>query len=201
MMAYSIKEITASLKEARAAKGLSQRALSKLVNVPQSHISKIEKGAVDLRLSSLVEIARALDLEVTLVPRKTLSAVKTITRQKSSTVGFMETTAKVDREMKRLQQTAAKVARQHSELTEVAQLYRRVNDLLVLKIPSSLFDDVKRINDSLKAFLKGPENLQALEDSLAQVQQLRNQIVLSKLTLPHDEKIRPAYSLDEDEHG
>ena len=34
-------------KAAREASGLSQRALSDLVGVPQSHISKIEKGGVD----------------------------------------------------------------------------------------------------------------------------------------------------------
>ena len=64
------------LKAARLAKGLSQRALSEGAGVPQSHISKIERGGVDLRHSSLVEIARALDLEVTLVPAKALIGSK-----------------------------------------------------------------------------------------------------------------------------
>jgi predicted transcriptional regulator len=68
------------LKKARESKSLSQRALAKLAGVPQSHISKIESGAVDLRLSSLIEIARALDVEVMLVPRKAVSAVRSIVR-------------------------------------------------------------------------------------------------------------------------
>jgi predicted transcriptional regulator len=58
MMAYSTEQMVKELKAAREAKGLSQRALSELVGVPQSHISKIERGGVDLRLSSFVEIAR-----------------------------------------------------------------------------------------------------------------------------------------------
>ena len=50
-------------------------------NVRQtSHVSKIENGAVDLRVSSLAELARALDLELTLVRRKTVPAVRSITR-------------------------------------------------------------------------------------------------------------------------
>lgn len=64
----------------RLDKELTQRELSRLAGVPQSHISRIENGAVDLRLLSLVEIARVLDLEVALVPRKSVSAVRSIIR-------------------------------------------------------------------------------------------------------------------------
>ena len=83
-MAYSTEIMARELKAARLAKGLSQRALSERAGVPQSHISKIERGGVDLRHSSLVEIARALDLEVTLVPRRHLAAVRSITRTRPS---------------------------------------------------------------------------------------------------------------------
>lgn len=65
-----------TLKQARASKGWAQRDLSERVGLPQSHISKIEQGGVDLQLSSLVEMARALDLELKLVPRHALSAVE-----------------------------------------------------------------------------------------------------------------------------
>jgi predicted transcriptional regulator len=59
--------------------GLSQRELSRQSGVPQSHISKIENGGVDLRLSSLVSIARVLELELELIPRKYLAVVNSIT--------------------------------------------------------------------------------------------------------------------------
>ncbi|MEX0824170.1 MAG: helix-turn-helix transcriptional regulator, partial [Woeseia sp.] len=72
----------------RLAKGLSQRALSQLAGIPQSHISKIERGGVDLRVSSLVGLARVLDLELALVPRKSLSAVNAIVQ---SSVGAPQT--------------------------------------------------------------------------------------------------------------
>jgi len=51
---------------------------------PRSHISKVEKGAVDLRLSSLIELARALDLEFMLVPRPVVPAVRSIIRSAAS---------------------------------------------------------------------------------------------------------------------
>ena len=79
-MSYITEPIATALKEARERKGLSQRALSAKAGVPQSHISKIESGAVDLRLSSLVALARVLGLELALVPRKTVPAVQAIVR-------------------------------------------------------------------------------------------------------------------------
>lgn len=60
---------------------MSQAALAKLAGVPQSHISKIENTGVDLRISSLTELARALDLELMLVPRKVVPAARSLIRQ------------------------------------------------------------------------------------------------------------------------
>lgn len=48
------------------------------VGIPQSHISKIEHGQVDLQSSTLVELARALDLELMLVPRALVPAFQTL---------------------------------------------------------------------------------------------------------------------------
>ncbi|WP_346659337.1 helix-turn-helix transcriptional regulator [Bradyrhizobium sp. 164] len=55
------RDLFLHIRTAREAIGLSQRDLSARITVPQSHISKIESGGADLRLSSLVELARALD--------------------------------------------------------------------------------------------------------------------------------------------
>ncbi len=74
-MRDSIEYISQHLKKARKHKGLSQRELSAKSGVPQGHISKIENGNVDLRLSSLVALARVLELELALVPRKSVGAV------------------------------------------------------------------------------------------------------------------------------
>jgi transcriptional regulator with XRE-family HTH domain len=77
-MMYSIQGIAKSIKVARNKKGLSQRALSAKTGVPQSHISKIENGMVDLQISSLIEISRALDLELVLVSTTLLPAVEAL---------------------------------------------------------------------------------------------------------------------------
>lgn len=65
--------------------GLSQRALAAKVGVPQGHISKIESSLVDLRTSSLIELARSLDLELMLVPRPLVPTVLALQREGEKT--------------------------------------------------------------------------------------------------------------------
>ena len=85
-MNYDLEHFSQRLREARTAQNLSQRELGKLAGVPQSHISKIESNQVDLRLSSLIAIANALDLELVLIPRKAMSAVQSIARQTTNQI-------------------------------------------------------------------------------------------------------------------
>lgn len=75
---YSVARVVETLAQARRRKELTQASLGAMIGLPQSHISNIERGKTDLRLSSLLEMARLLDLEVTLVPRNYLPAVRAI---------------------------------------------------------------------------------------------------------------------------
>ncbi|SES80992.1 helix-turn-helix domain-containing protein [Thorsellia anophelis] len=84
-MSYVIEEILESLREARIRKGYSQRELSARTGIPQSHISKIESGSVDVRVSSLIVIARVLDTELFLIPKKLVPALTSIVRSHSDT--------------------------------------------------------------------------------------------------------------------
>jgi len=77
-MSYKSEEIVAGLKGARIAHGLSQRALAVRSGLTQAHISQIERGTTEPGLSSLIDLARALDFEVTLVPKKLVPAVRAI---------------------------------------------------------------------------------------------------------------------------
>ena len=86
---YQTMELVKVLVRARQARGLSQRALGERLSVPQSHISKIERGKTDLRLSSLIEMARHLDLEVVLVPRQILPALRAITEGETADENYL----------------------------------------------------------------------------------------------------------------
>jgi len=78
MTPYETHHIVSLVRKERVARDLSQRDLSELTGVPQAQISRIESGQVDLRFSTLVALANALDLEVTLVPRRAMPAVKSV---------------------------------------------------------------------------------------------------------------------------
>jgi transcriptional regulator with XRE-family HTH domain len=71
-------EIAKKLKKARKAKGLTQTQLGAKMGWPQSHISQIEAGRVDVRVSSLLEMARLLDLEPMFIPRALVPSVRSI---------------------------------------------------------------------------------------------------------------------------
>lgn len=79
-MSYEIEHLAKAIKAARQRKALSQRELSAKAGIPQGQISRFERGDVDLRLSSMVTLARALDLELELIPRNALPAVQSIVR-------------------------------------------------------------------------------------------------------------------------
>ena len=79
-MNYNLEQTLETLRTVRLSNKMSQRALSAKSGLPQSHISNIENGVVDPKLSTLIELARALELELILVPRKRLPAVRAIVR-------------------------------------------------------------------------------------------------------------------------
>lgn len=70
-----------NIRNTRLQKGWSQKKLADKASLTQSHISQIEKGEVDIRLSSLIELARALELELMFVPRTAIPTVKAILHQ------------------------------------------------------------------------------------------------------------------------
>ena len=72
--------IGALIKSARKKAGMTQSELGSLIGTPQAHLSKIESGKTDMHVSTLIEIARSLGSEVTLIPQKHLHAVRAITR-------------------------------------------------------------------------------------------------------------------------
>ena len=79
-MNYVLEHLTKALRAARLEKGLSQRELSRKTGMPQAQISKIENAAVDLKTSSLISLARALEMDVMLIPRTYIPAVSGLLR-------------------------------------------------------------------------------------------------------------------------
>lgn len=72
----NMEDLIKELRVARNKKGLTQSALAHRVGLPQGHISSIEQGKIDLRVSTLIQMARILEYEVMLVPSQFTSLVK-----------------------------------------------------------------------------------------------------------------------------
>lgn len=97
-MTAPIQPFIDTLKSAREAKKLSQQELAGRLGIPQSHLSKIEAGKVNIKLLSFVEMARHLDLEVMLIPRQDISLVKTMIAEKGREENEVEPAYVLDEE-------------------------------------------------------------------------------------------------------
>ena len=211
-MTYATEHIAQTLKSARETRGLSQRALSAKVGVPQSHISKIENGAVDLRVSSLTELARAFDLELMLVPRKSVSAVRTITRSNAMAAPG---TRLAPEELTRLLESITSLMQTYPDSTELAQIKRQAHELTHFPIPEPGADVLQRITDRINRISSDTSGtglvgdsleqstvaLRLLGDSLTQISKLRNDLAHGAGKQEGLMSVQPAYSVDEDGHG
>jgi transcriptional regulator with XRE-family HTH domain len=215
-MSYATQDIIDALKSAREAKGLSQRALSKRTGVPQSHISKIENGGTDIRLSSLIELARALDLDLKLIPRKAVPAVNNVVR---STVQAAPASPAI-KELNRSLDTVKNLRVVYPGLSELKNLQDSFQTLKNLRIVGKELEalrdigkPIRELQQTCKNFAEGgrrsaeqlkaiqdaakipTEQLQALREAATAAQRLRNQLVHA---IPEQPSPRPAYRLDDD---
>lgn len=188
---YATERVSAALKAARETKGLTQRALSKLAGVPQAHISKIEGNAVDLRLSSLLALAHALDLEVSLVPRKAVPAVQSLTR----TAGTSFAIPQISKDLARANQAAARLPEAFRG-PELDQLREKLADITRLQAALADTDAARAIRKAIEA-IHSSDDAKALRDALKRATEVRNAIVHN---LPMtDDTPRPAYQLEDDD--
>ncbi len=195
-MSHVTDHIITALKAARETKAISQRELSAKAGVPQAQISRLESGAVDIRLSSLVSLARALDLEVELVPRKAVSAVETIVRATTNGERRSENT--------------------RAATTEIIKLAKALNNVRSPEIPSIMMEKalshirmIERIQPnaaqleairSFNALLAKTKSLNIDPEAFARhakvIEHIRNQVVHAP---PPALPPRPAYSLDDED--
>jgi transcriptional regulator with XRE-family HTH domain len=189
-MAYATDEIVANLRAARERTALSQRDLSARIGVPQSHISKIENGSTDLRLSSLIELARALDHEVVLVPRRLLPAIEAIVSNASSSLSADTRQQSVT--LNRAQAVFARLARSLPDRPELRRLEQTLRELANFRLSNSDLGTIREITDKIR---KRPSRSSALPAALRATQQLQN--LRNRIAHAVPDAPRPAYALDE----
>jgi transcriptional regulator with XRE-family HTH domain len=190
-MSYIGEEVINLLQEARSSAGLSQRALSEKAGISQSHISQIESGTLEPGLSKLIQIARALDLELVLVPRKMIPAIKNLTavsRPERESPTFA---------LKELNRAARIIKKKQVEFGDSAFLDRMQSDLQFfrhVRLSPADLNMIRRDADRLKSLV-------ADEASSSRLRNIAREWTLRRNTLVHgpSDGPRPAYAIDEDD--
>lgn len=122
----TLQAIARQLQEARKAKGYSQRKLAELTGIPQNHISRIENGQVDIRLSSLLELADVLGMEFGLHAKSS-----DVEKEEPSRIGMR----KLDRYYE------ASALRQEAKKIRQSTIFDFDSDISGLSNPRFLFDE------------------------------------------------------------
>lgn len=190
-MAYTSEHLLSQIRDVREASRTSQRALSERTGLTQSHISQIESRKLEPGLSTFIELARALDLEPVLVPKKLLPAVFGIIRAQAGPDATVRDDRTSDKKLIRI------LKRLRQKLGGSADL-DRINDSVELLTRARLglveADAYHRLMDDLEDLEKRAQPGQReLHDIAIKLQHLRNMIAHNVSPSP-----RAAYSLDED---
>lgn len=200
-MSAGIEEIAANIREARIAKALTQKALGQRVGLPQSHISKIEKGAVDLKLSSLVEIARALELEIKLVPRKALPAVEGAVRAHGTSLETSRAVSLLNQQA----QIAERIKANFPDLPQVEGFQNAIRSISKLQFDAAqlkALDEALQPAKRLTTIIEGQGGVavlaKRLEKATSALRQFRT-FQVHHAPLIEAPRQLPAYRLEEDD--
>ena len=193
-MAYKTEHITQQLRAAREAQKVSQRELSERSGLTQSHISQIERGAMEPGLGSLVDLARALGLEVVLAPKKLMPAIRNIVESSPTSSDIL--TSDQRKLVGRLQRW---FGQQRSAFGSHSEADAFKNSLALLRHLPLSADEMETLKETvarLDRWQVDPRSLQELSEIAHAVRQLRNIAVHRD----RDDAIpRSAYALDEED--
>lgn len=185
-----------TIRHARLQKGWSQRELSARARMPQAQISRFETGSVDPQVSTLVELARTLDLELRLVPRTAVTAVAAAVRsaeQRSEQRASQALLAK----LQHVADIAYGAAPEREEIGSIRDTLRQLEPMASRLRSLKLEPELQKLLLDLEMVVEHPpaqrgRHAHILVDAASWLRNLRNQLAHS--TGPE----RPAYSLDDE---
>lgn len=212
-MSYSVEHIATAIKAAREKRELSQRALGAKIGIPQSHISKIENGAVDLKASSLIALSRALDLELMLVPRVLVPAVKGLQRGTEAQGPSQRAAETTIKSLAKVGNNARRLTRRFPRTEEFERLWSTIRDLQQLRLTVSQAGQIGKLLDQIDAPMKAIKQQQdtianhdrTFLDRLDQIDRATRDLRYLRNALVHGLNESgpvslPAYRLDEEEN-
>jgi transcriptional regulator with XRE-family HTH domain len=191
---YKSEDLIREMRDRRTDAGISQRALAARSGLTQAHISQIETGTLEPGLSSFIDMARALDLEIMLVPKKFLPAVQGILRQTSTEQSTPQEGEAALREIARGERLVIKQKLLYGssvDLDRIADTLRSLRHAPLRKPDLQIVTDA--INN-LRRYQASPQSKDIVAAIATDLQQLRNRLVHSPSEAP-----RPAYAIDDED--
>ena len=194
-----------ALTAARHRSGLSQRALADKVGLAQSHISKIERGAVDPQISSLIEIARVLGLELSLVPTQLVPALGALIRE--TFPNPRELPSSLDREVTRLARRARVLMKHLPDLKVLPIIALTADELRVARLDEAAYAEAHSsivaahaILDRLRDLSQGQPTTEAVSHAAEPLEPIRQTLQRIRNSWTHRDtrsSQSPAYRLDD----
>jgi transcriptional regulator with XRE-family HTH domain len=176
-MNYKAEDLALQLRQARENAAMSQRDLSARSGVTQSHISQIESGKLSPGIGTMIDIGRALDLELVFIPKRSMSAVNSLIQHTPARHGLTPESGRA---------ALSLISRGERLVTEVkkvngsfADLDRADEYLRFLKRVSMQPDEIKIIAsvvDLLDHYESGMQWGVEFMQAVRQLQTLRNKI-------------------------
>jgi transcriptional regulator with XRE-family HTH domain len=194
-MSYQTLPFADDLRRARAAKGWSQRELSAKAGMTQAHLSNIERGSVDLRLSTLIELSRLLDLEVVLAPRNALTAIQALVREAQARSEFKTVRAATTALNEVVRQLGVDYPRDPT-VDQLADLSREIYAMTAAVHTRHAMGELTQAIEDLQDAARRGRAPSQLRRHLDRLRDLRNALAHGR-----PEAERPAYSLDDDDEG
>jgi transcriptional regulator with XRE-family HTH domain len=203
--AEKLSPIITALTAARHRAGLSQRALADKVGFAQSHLSKIERGAVDPQISSLLEIARVLGLELSLVPTPLMPALRSLIREAIPNPQALPSS--LDQELTRLARRARALMKYLPNLKVLPGIARAADELRIARPDEASYAEARSsieaahaILYSLRKLSRGQPTTEAVRNAAEPLEPIRQTLRRIRNAWTHRDahsSQSPAYRLDE----
>ena len=193
-MSYQSEDLLREVQDRRVKAAMSQRALAERSGLSQPHISQIETGRLEPGLSSFIQMARALDLEIVLVPKKFLHAVEGILRRRTTEQFSPEEGEAALREIARGERL---VAKQKHIYGSSVDLDRIADSLRFLRHAPLRKDDLHVVTDAINKLRRhqaSPQSKDIVASIAKDLYQLRNRLVHNPPEAP-----RSAYAIDDED--
>lgn len=190
-MAYQSESLIAQAREIREASGVSQRALSERAGLTQSHISQIEGGRLEPGLSSFIDMTRALDLELMLVPKRLVPAVLSLVKVQATPDMHIHAGQPNDKRFARAERLVKKMKHLYGSSADLDRIEDTLRFLRRVNLSDQEMQLVRELIARLERYQASAQAAPIVHDIAQHLQRLRNSIAHAAPSEP-----RPAYSLD-----